>query len=708
MFGWTKKTKKEIEALRKEEIDQQYIPKDDENEVALRVNADFLTAETARRSDVDETELSVEDNWEDEYRLYKGGGLQWVTNFAYRSKRARQIRPNSEDNFIFNTLQTQMSNITSNVPEVCISGIDETDEENKKVAQKVTHASRFNDERNNFIALYKKWVNDFCISGPTIGMVIWDNDWMGGSGPNRWVGDVRLLRIDKWEMYFDPAIKDLEENLQDCSYIIRRPRKKLSYIRSRWDKGKYVGINENEDHFVNEGEDPNQTYLIEYWHRGFPYFMPTDRAKELREQAFDIEQEDYYKAQDYYDAAKGLLEGVHVAYIADGVLLEYRPYEYDDGLYPFVFTTKYFDDKNPWGFGEVRNLKIPQIMHNKADEIELEAMCKEGLGGHYYQKGAISPNQLRNMTVNSAKGGMNFEVDNVNLIKPREGVKVPQSIIQYKQNKERIINAIQPATTIQQGISPGANVPYSTVKELGNRTDVRMKQASDKLEEFLIRVNKLRLNRFVQFYTEERYYRTKGADGKVIEGTIQASDMMQEWDRGMEGMEGMQDMAPMEQSIPMEGMENIGQPNPMEMGMEDMGQVLPFPQDQMQPQQPMQQKEKFVPEFEIKVTIMSEKPTDRNYYTQLAMQLHQMQLLGPEDLLYTLEEGKMPQMEEILKHLYARQPIMQVLSEIQNLPPELQQHILDAMKQAVAQTQQMVQGQMQEQQMMEQMQGQQQ
>jgi hypothetical protein len=263
-------------------------------------------------------------------------------------------------------------------------------------------------------------------------------------------------------MYFDPAIKDLENDMQECSYIIRRPRKKLYGIKSRWDKGKLVGVLNNEDGDINEGGNPRQTYLVEYWHRGFPFFVPSERKNELNEQAQRHEEQgDSYRAQDYRDSANGTLEGVHVAYFADGVLLEYRCYEYEDGLYPFVFTTKYFDEKNQWGWGEVRNLSIPQVLHNKVDEIIIEAMMKEGLGGYFVREGAVSDPQLRKILDGSAMGGQFFKVNDPSGLMPREGVRVPNSIIDYRRDKENFINQNQPATTIQQGQSPGANVPYS-------------------------------------------------------------------------------------------------------------------------------------------------------------------------------------------------------------------------------------------------------
>lgn len=632
MLSWLRKGKDDKTELEIENSSQgsQHDPiTEEEQSVVAKVTKDFMDAKATREGECDETGFSIEENWEDEYFIYKGGGLQWLTNFAYRTKKDRRIRPNSEDNFVFNALTIQHANVTSDTPQISIFGVEDDDEE---VAKKLTFASRMNDNRNKFTETWKKWVYDFIGSGPTIAMVTWDSEWMGGKGPERFAGDVRVKRIDKWDMYFDPAITNLEENMQDCSYIVRRVRKKLKYIRDRWDKGKLVGEQHNEDDLIYEGGNPEQAYVIEYWHRGFPWMMEDYKVKELREKAIRLEEEgDYYKAKDYYEAAKGNLFGIHVAYVSDGVLLEYCSYEYEHGQYPFVFTSRYFDEKNQWGFGEIRNIKIPQIMHNKADEIEIEAMTREGLGGYIYQTGAINDKQITKMLENSGRAGMLFPVDNINMIKERTGVKVPGNVTNYKEHKQRMIETISSNTPINQGQMPTSNTPGIVIQELGARSDVRMKQISNKLEDFIVNINNLRIELFGQFYTEERYYRIRGSNGKMEQGTIKADDIKREWSRDIE-------IEQTEDGIAM----------------------------------PIERKEKFIPEFDVKAVVISEKPTDRNYYTNLALQLYQMQLLTKEDFLSTLEEGKLPSMADILEHLEVQQQKLmqqQMMMQQQQIPP---------------------------------------
>lgn len=615
----------------------------EETKFVNQITVNQKNAEATRGTDANDG-TGIDQVWEDESKMMIGD--QWNTSIAYRTKAARKTRPNSVNNFIFPAITNIVANITSSDPEVTIEGTEEGDKEG---AEKLTFLSRFNDKRNNFPATWKKMVQQFAAYGPIIGAVPWDSEWIGGTGPNRWVGDVRMVYIDRRNIYFDPAIIDLEERLQECSFIHLKYRKKLDYLKDRWpDRGPYVSEDTNDMELQDEGLDPKQVWLIESRHRGLPRFMPEKRKQELMEKAFEFEAAgDVFKAQEYRDMAAGKLKGVHLAYVANGVLLEYLPYEYDDGLYPFVYKTCYYDENTPHGFGEIRNTKIPQILHNKADEIEVEAMSREGLGGMYYNKGAITARQKEEILKNAGKGGAWMEVDNIHSLKEREGVQTPSSLVTYKEHKQRMVETISQNTPIQQGMAPSSNMPYRAIAELGARTDVRTKHKVKILEDFLIELNKLRINRFVQFYTEERYYRLKGQDGKVVEGTFKNQEVMRTWDRQM---------------------------------MDDAGNITETKQ------------ETFVPEFDISVKIMDEKPTDRNYYTNTAIELYGQQAIDLESLWYTLEEGKFPQKKEILERLTAQNEALQIAETLNQVPPEMKEQFMQAQQQMLQQMMQGAQG----------------
>jgi hypothetical protein len=638
-----------------------------ERHLGALISRDINNSETSKNSDIDDTGLSIEEQWEDEYKLLRGGGLQWTTNMAYRSRKNRMKRPNSEDNFIHTAIHIQTANITANAPEVRISG----KKQHKEQSTKLTHLCRYNDARNKFYSSWKEIVREYVAYGPAIIKVCWDSEWIGGTGPDRFIGDVKIEHMPKEDTLFDPAVTDLEKNLQKSRYVGFRSRQFIKYIQNRWERfANAVQYDTVDDNYINEGIEHESVYLYEMYYKGFPEYMPEDRKKELRERAMlKEEQGDHYKARDLYDMAEGDIEGVHLAYYCNDILLEYIPYVYDHGLFPVAFSTRYKDLKNQWGYGEIRNVKIPQLLHNKADEIEIEAMCKEGLGGGYFQEGSISQKQLDNIVENGAKSGMWFPVQDLNGIKERTGVKVPQSITMYKEHKQRMVETVSVNPAVAQGQMPSANAPFKAINMLAGKVDIKTTSASEKLKDLLIEVNKLRIKLFEQFYTEERYYRYTDSLHNMHEGTFRNEEMFDVWSRELSQEEIM---------------------NP------ETGQLEIVQKEMI---------EKYVPDFDIEVTILSKKPDDRDYYTNLAFELHNRGILTEKHLLFTLDEGRLPDMEEILQDMATQNEIKAMFQSLEQIPEIIRPEVIENMKQAINQT---VQGAMQQMEQQAMAQGQQQ
>jgi hypothetical protein len=269
---------------------------------------------------------------------------------------------------------------------------------------------------------------------------------------------------------------------------------------------------------------------------------------------------------------------------------------------------------------------MPQIAHNKADEIELEAMSIEGIGGAFYDKGSIEKGQLANIKNNAGKGGEYLEVINVNGIKERTGPKVPAVIDNYKEHKQRMIERITLDTQIQQGMKPGGVVAYSAIKELGNRADTKNKGKICILEDAQREIANLEISRIGEFYTEPRFFMKKNQVD--ITG----------------GQKAQQDMVP--------GQEQVEAPKTPPVTKEV------FSRDEMVSTWNREDEgtgemhiERYIPEFNVKVKVLDEKPTDREYYVNAALNLAKMNLMGPSSVWYTLEEGKFPPKNEVLNEL---------------------------------------------------------
>jgi len=612
---------------------------DEENELLCDIETAQQHAESGKRAE-------IEVNWDDEYKIYIG--KQWDTTKGARTKTGKKRNWNSQDNFVFPMIRNMLASLTVTTPRPDISAVETGDTDTASVLNDLVPHILY---RNKFTHQWKKIVLQGLQYGPIIGYVPYDQHWIGGSGPNRWVGEIRTLFMKKSEFYPDPAIIDLEERLQECSYINIKQRKKLEWFEEKWDKGKYViedsyDIEEGQE---NEGPDPHQATLITHFHKETPRFISKEWKETFLQKAEEAESEGLpYKAQDYRDMANGTLKGVHCAYKAGSIILDYIPYVYEDGLYPFVYKVMYADEEQPYGMGEERNVVIPQIMHNRVDEIEVSAMLGQGLGGGFYQKGTFSNAQFNEFLNNIAKANTWHEVNNINGIKPKQPVQVPANITNYKESKKGVIDTISQNTSILQGISPGANVPYSTIRELGARSDLRMKSRAEVLEDFLIEFFQLIINRIAQFYTEKREYRIRG-DSKERAVEKQAYKALIE-------IANMPKGTPPEQQ--MQAMINLlvfiktQKDKPNKGVFERSMLVRTWDRETVEDEngQSVTKKEEFVPELDISVKVLDERPTDPNYYTDMAMGLLG-KAMGIKAFWKTMKDGKFPPVDEILEEL---------------------------------------------------------
>jgi len=594
---------------------------------------------------------TVERVWDDEEKIYIGD--QWSTSIAPRSAVGRERNFNSQDNLVLPTIQNITAALTGSSPTFEFDPMEPNDAETTSLMTDFIPAIL---AKNQFQKDLKTMILQFVKHGPLICSVEWDPTWIGGSGPNRWVGDINIIPIKKSEFYPDPAIIDLEYRLQDCEFINRKFRMKLADIASTWpETGDAVSSDSMLPAGVDEGADPNQAWVIACWHKGTPQLVPEYWQKRFNELADEADSQGLpYAAQDYRDMASGKLKGVHVAYKADSTLLEYVPYVYDDGDYPFVFRVLYADEKQPMGMGEVRNLMIPQILHNKADEIELGGMAAEGLGGAYYKKGSIDKSQLNSILAHNSKPGALHEVNDPSGLLFRTGVRVPPSITNYKEHKQRIIDTVSQNTAIQQGISPGANVPYATVEALGARADVRTKAKIEIIEDFLKEVGLKIIKRAGQFYTEKRMFRITGerqeqAKANQVYGVMKQIAMMPPGTPPDLQMQAMVELLTI--------IKTVEPKKTFEFGRADL--MRSWTRDTVSSEAGViEQKEEFIPEFDLKVKIGDERPTDRNYYTNIAMGLLGKGM-GLKAFWKTIDDGKFPPIDDILQELDQQQQAAQ-------------------------------------------------
>ena len=531
--------------------------------------------------------------WEDERKCYIGD--QWSLSFMGTSGNRCKTRPASVDNIIFPAVEYKKYVLTANTPETVVTVLSNEvkdfgqQDEPSRLLTKAVESVMY---KNNYALLWTRMILQGLMHGCLIAGVGWDGSWKGGQGAERWIGECNIDYIRKEDFFADPQVDDWEIYLQECEFIIRKQMKPL-----KWFKEKYPDVAIMHDAIEKRSTSKQEELpLYLYFHKGEPDHIPSEWKKIWKDkQEANDNQLEKDKYQSYID---GSVEGVHLALYSSGNLLEYIPYIYEDGLYPFAYKVIHVDENSPWGFGEIKNVIQPQILLNKTDEIEAEAYSKQGLGGYFYQSGSLNPRQKKAAVEYSHKGGAILEVDNVNGIKERQPIQTPNSLINYKQFKKAMVGEIIGYTAIQQGEAK-SGTPYKSVVELGSRADVRTIGIIKKAEMFHREIVELVISRIKQFYNFNRMLLAY-ENNVPYQEEYDPQVIMRNWEREVDG--------------------NLVQ-------------------------------ESYFPELDIRVSIVDAKPNDRQYYINIANMLFERGFIDMVSYLETVEEGKLPPKEIIMERL---------------------------------------------------------
>lgn len=548
--------------------------------------------------------------WEDERKCYVGD--QWSLSFMRSSANRRTSRPASVDNMIFPAVEYKKYILTSNTPEtvVTVLGNEIKDfgklDEPSKLLTKAVDSILY---KNEYSLLWDRIILQGLMHGCLISYVGWDGDWKGGQGANRWIGECQIDYVRKEDFFADPQVDDWEINLQECEFVIRKQMKPAKWFKKEYpDSGIQWETVERKSNYKQE-EIP----LYLYFHKGEPDHIPDEWKKIWRDKA---ELTDNPLEKEKFESyIKGDGEGVHLAIYTNGVLLEYLPYIYDDGRYPFAFKVIHVDEDTQWGFGEIKNVIQPQVNMNSIDEIEAEAYSKQGLGGYFLQSGSMNPRQKKTAVEHSHKGGAILEVDNINGIKERQPIQTPNGMLMYKGHKKNMVGEIIGYNAIQQGEAK-SGTPYKSVLELGSRADVRTIGIIKKAEMFHREIIELVISRIRQFYGFNRML-VAFENNMPYQEEYDPNVVMKSWEREVDG------------------------------------EIV---------------QETYFPEYDIRVTIVDAKPNDRQYYINIANMMHERGFIDMISYMETIEEGKLPPKEVIMERLEVeKQKKMEEMLQVQQM-----------------------------------------
>lgn len=590
----------------------------EQNDAVQQVQEWFVGDENAKQFYVDEMK--------EMYKLYIGD--HWdllVSGEELRSCENQKTRPNCVENITFAFIESIVSEFAKPVEHI----YEPTEAGDEANATALTELATFIKEKNRFNQQQRRFLWYLFTYGTGILLSPWDPDWRGGKGPNKWEGDIRVLALHPNTVTPDARA---HVSVQECRRVHRHWWQTLESIAEDYDRGVYVqeqlmdedaliGIEDEDDSAERRAQ---QAHIIETWYVGEPLLLEGEEKNEG--------------------------EGLHVIWLSeDGVYLKHTNYIYGDPgtpqRMPFVFCQRYPRENSLWGFGECYQLKNPQIMKNKTAEVIIEAIMHQSFGQTFYTPQTMSEKQKAIVKEYGTMPGMWFEVQNPDGIKRIFGQGVPAQVFEQDKRLTSVMEAIAARPDISQGRLEGGVIAASAISQLMNRANARLTAIGEAIGACYEDLGKEMENRIVQFYSETRRYRIRGQGDQLQFGQFR-NDQLKKVHITATGQ-----TMPLNQFSP-EMLTQYG----------ENGERIPAVEGK--------DYETYSPDFDSKVKVSAELPGDKAFNMTLAKELMGLKVIGPETLLYVIERGTFPPIEQLRQQVIAQQQAAQAAQMQPQQPPQ--------------------------------------
>lgn len=591
------------------------------------------------------------DEMKEMYKLYKGDHWDLVgpTGRVLRTKADQLKHANNVEPITFALIEGLVAEFSQDIKIVDFP----VEREDEKTAKTFTDLKDFIAYKNRLQRERTRWCRWFFLYGTGIWQTYWDPDWSGGSGPNRWQGDIRWLAVHPEAFFPDArAVTNINDGRR-CHKGVYLP---IEDVEERYPDAKITPDSIMDDRLVATVDDEystgidieqDQVYVVETWYRGKPLMT-----------------EDGDEDQGY---------GLHVVWWAgegNQVYLDHANYVYfepeQDVEFPFHVAQCYPREGSVFGYGEAFFLKNPQIMLNKHAEMITEGHIHHSMGQTFYDASALTEPQKLEIKKNGTIPNMYFEVNDINKIKKEYGQGVPQSLVGETARIKTVMETIVGRFDISQGKTPSNITAFRALDLLASRAQVRLTTKEQSMhvshEDCGNYINRL-IN---QNYTERRKYRILGDDSKASYSTFNAQDHQKAY------------IYEMDKSVPLSYMQEVTQ-----------GQEALPPEEQMLEGRDY---EVYSPELDTRCKISTTLPTDRVFYMEMAKELYSNQMIELDVFFYVIENGKFPpwedleedyklkkqqqmEQEQMQQQMMMQQQQMQMQQEQGNNPQEAEQQV---------------------------------
>lgn len=566
------------------------LPPERQKEIAVKICSEWFEKDrNAKRFYMDEMR--------EMYKIYNNSHWSLIgpDGQALRNEYQQKTRPNSVENYTFALIEGQVAEFCQEV-ELIDLPMEPGDE---RLANIMTNLKKFilykNKEKNEL----PKFLRHLFLYGTGIRHPFWDNDWRGGRGPNKWVGDIRFQALHPRALFPDARCG---EDINNGRRVHKAVYKTIEELIERYPhvKSKITADIVNRDMLIgDESEDGSYEsqedliLVVETWYKGEPLILDKDEEN------------------------KG--PGLHIIWWAgenNPIYLNHANYVmYEPGEtveFPFIVKQCYPRENSIWGYGEAYYLKNPQITLNKTAEIILEGHIHQALGQTVFDEGALTPKQRKFIEKYGSLAGMWFPVKNVDRIKKFFPTGIPASLQNEVLRLQKAMEAIIGRFDVSQGKTPGSVTAFQALRLLAARAQVRLRSKELAITSAYEEAGKIINILIEKNYTEKRRYRILGENYKNPEyGVFKADDLKKVY------IYSTGDVIPYNEFVPTEWMKEG----------EDY--------------------EVYSPEFDVICKVTTVAPVDKVFYMEMAKELFITKLIDAETFWYVMEHGKFPPYEKL-------------------------------------------------------------
>ena len=439
--------------------------------------------------------------WLERYKMFRG--KQWST--------PRPSYRNSEVfNLIFQIIQSQVPILTDARPKIEYMPEEPQD---RQFAELMNHVVSNDWEKGNYQYHLAGMLYENKIYGTAIAHIGYDPE------ANNGLGSICFKPEEIQFMFPDPDGPDKGDGVQDCDYFIRAQPMNIQKVKRLYPKmAKFIkgdtesllNVDKNDLQPVRAQSPVQDRITIEY---SGAQQWPAKDTKVLLVTT-------YYRDTEIAEEEKVGEDGVPYSeqrlrypkgrktVVANGVILEDGPNEFDDGAWPWAKMVNYIAPHEFWGISELEPIEGPQKIFNKLVSFVLDVLHLTGNPVWIVDNNSgVDTDNLTNAP------GLIIEKNAGSEVRRESGVQLQPYVLSLINSVKEWTDQIAGSQDITRGIPTGGVTAASAIADLQNAAQTRLRQQSRNIDAFLQDFGQLYAARVMQFYTAPKVFRLTADDG---------------------------------------------------------------------------------------------------------------------------------------------------------------------------------------------------